>query len=101
MSKKPATKKQSDANLNASGMPLADMQGNPLRPGTPVLYWTGDGRGPLEAFPGMLATKMMDGKWAINFMQRSIPSFRVTIDYSEKPRLHHWTFPEAYDDYSG
>lgn len=97
MSKKPAKKSSTSDN----GMPLADKQGKPLRPGTKILYWTGSGRGPLEAYPGELQTKLMDGKWSITYMQRAYPTHRVTIDYSEKPRLHHWTFPEAYDDYAG
>jgi len=73
-----------------------------LRPGTKILYWSGEGRGEgLQAWPGELSEKMpMNNQWAIWYMQRRFPSFSTTSEYSEVPKLHCWTFPEAYDTWA-
>lgn len=70
-----------------------------LRPGTPVLVWTDSVTGTLEAQPGFLSRLLPSGNWSIIYFQRANPSFMSEAEYSDTPKLHRWTFPEAYDEW--
>lgn len=94
MSKKPARK--SPATVVGRDI---DNGGARLRPSASIIYWTGDGRSQLQPWPGELSRRNNDGTWTIIYFQRHNVSMSVTSSYSDKPRLHHWTFPEAYDDW--
>lgn len=96
MSKKPAKRKGSPARLVGKDV---DNAGNRLRPNTPIMYWTGDGRSELQPWPGILSRRNNDGGWTILYFQRHNISLSVTSEYSETPRLHHWTMPEVYDEW--
>ncbi len=76
--------------------------GVPMRPGTKILYWSGEGKGEgLQAWSGELCEKMpMNNSWTIWYMQRRYPSYTTTAEYSPVPKLHCWTFPEAYDKWA-
>lgn len=69
-----------------------DESGKPLYQGRRVLYWTGEGRGDLKSWPGILSHRLLNGEWAILYFQRAFPTYQVTIKYSDKPKLHSWTF---------
>jgi hypothetical protein len=75
-----------------------DENGNRLYPGFPIVYWTGEGRGDLKAWPGMLSHKLLDGNWAILYFQRASPTYQVTIRHSSKPMIHRWTSKETWID---
>lgn len=76
-----------------------DKQGRRLYPGMPILYWTSDGGDRMRCWPGRLNYQQSNGVWAINYEQRAHLTHNVSAPYADKPKIHSWTFTEAYEAY--
>lgn len=79
-----------------------DDNGNRLRPGNRVLFWVSDSSvsGGISPAPAMLTKKSpTSGEWSVSYMQYERWSFAAVSDFSPVPKIHCWTFPEAYDEW--
>lgn len=99
MSKKAVAKKEETKKQEMVVGEHIDNHGKRLRPTTPIVVYTSMGLNGLECCPGFLSRLMPSGKWSVIYFQRHMVSWIPEAIYSETPKLHHWSFPESFDEW--